>query len=699
MKNKLLLIVTTICAIFLSSIINGQNVDENQKNKHAIILQENNSISIIGKKSNFINFIVKKEIRVKIKDSIGLKEYSNILLPETFDPTYIFHNSEVRKLNNCLSNIKLTSYKAKITKANGNSENAKIRVATDEIKSAEFKDVYEKYYQPHLSIHNLEAGDELYLTYTYEVPYKNNVEKLTSFRVFFNTYDFKEKYNLQIFHESGMNFNVKYYNHSEPDSTSKSEDGINYFWHKTNLFSSTEEPGSRPYLTLPYLVVTIEPNELLYTLPYSFDQKLIPLYCIAARYKEHMMFPILVSIVEGSKSKQFQEIDEFIEENTKDIKKDSIGNLKIRKIHNTIADDFTYDPDTAFFKLDDTQMERIGDFLKSNKLREISRYNTYAALLSKLELGFYSTYIVDNRYGEITDEFVKPMFDSDLLFAVALKNNVMQLLYPKNSRFGYYLNELPFYFENTKTRLVQLSDYLDSHKPVNESFRSIRTHKSSIQDNERKSSVGVEIDMDKMTASFNAKILLRGQYSTLTRGIYQYNSKNNTINNLYNKKIWEINPKVKTNTVEVNVREKEFPYKTNVNTKFLCNSIISKDGNNVFHLNLKNWFNHVIYNNLSSENRALDFYPDFTGSDTYTYYVKFNKNIEIINPFTKVEIENDFGILNIDVTQQDPNTVMITSYFVTKADMIQKDKIAQVKDIYDKIQALNNSFLDFKVVN
>lgn len=44
-----------------------------------------------------------------------------------------------------------------------------------------------------------------------------------------------------------------------------------------------------------------------------------------------------------------------------------------------------------------------------------------------------------------------------------------------------------------------------------------------------------------------------------------------------------------------------------------------------------------------------------------------------------------------------PNTVKITSSLATANDKLPAEKITAIKEIYDKIQAMNNSCLKFKI--
>jgi len=697
MKHLLTTIACVLVTLFTTNS-NGQNKYPSD-NRNAIILQDSNDITISGKKAGFIYFHVERKIKVKIISTKGKDLYANILLPETFDPSYIYHNADIRNPNNCFSGIKLIQFEGTIKKFDGKTVKAQINQTINTVTSVGSNDFFVYYDQPKISITNLDTGDILSLQYSYEMPYNENFEKVTSFRIFFNGVNDKVDYNLHLSCDDGLNLKIKYFNNANPDTIVIAEQLTNYTWHLSNLAGSIDEAGGRPYTELPYILITIKPSALIYELPYSFEERYIPLYAIAASIKESSILGVLKATDQGVKNKSYIAIDNFIREHTQTITGDSLGYVKLVTIHNFIVDEFDYDSDTTYFKKEDLRKERIGEYVANHTIRELSRYTMYASLISKLDLGFYTAYVADTRVGIISDEFVSPMFDNDFLIAAVLKNNTLQLIYPKRSKFGYYIDEVPFYYENTTARLVSLDDYQDMKSQINEGFRKMNTPTSSFNDNDRKSNVLVTSDLDNLTTTFTAKISLKGQYSTLMRGQYLYGSMDKSINELYGVKIYEINPNVKLIQKEVNIVQKVFPFKTDVKLVYTCDSLIKKIGENQYSLNTMNWFRHIIYNDIESGSRNLNYFPDFKGKDTYSYIVTFSKNIEIVKPIENINIENDFGTLIITCSQNQPNSIMISSYFLTKTDKIPADKISQVQSIFAKIQELNNQSIVFKTTD
>jgi len=687
-----------IPALFGGSIENAfnNNISDSLK-KDAVIISENNTIEVIGKKSDFINFSITKKIKIKILTLSGVERFSKFTLPEEFDPSYISHFPPDRNYTYVFSNLKCTYFKATAITKNGEKKDIKIINTIEPVKMVVVeKNKYGNFNKYVYKIDNLNIGDEVSIEYNYFIPYLDNFGVLSSFRIFFNSDILKENYQLTISHSSELNVNINYHNNANPDSTKILNNTKVYYWNKNKLNGCIHEDGSRPYLSLPYVIFTIKPYELLYTLYGSFEEKYIPFYALYSHIREKNHVAIMASIQQGVNTKELRQIAEFVKTETEDIKNDSLGYLKLMKIHNKIADEFKFENDIAYFKDIDNFDPKMGQDINSKVIRDICRYDIYVALILKLELNYFTAYVCDKRMGEINDQYFSPMFDSDYLFAVTLKNHLIQYLYPKKANFGFYLNELPFYFENTYTRLVILSDYSPHKEAINERIRLRKLPNSKINDNVRKSNILVKINLDSLSSIFNAKINLSGQYSTLTRGLYQCNYKDETINKLYNKKISELNDQVKIISQETKVTNKEFPFQAVVNTRYYSNNLLKKNGDTIS-LNLNKWFNHIIYNDLDINNRKLDFYPDFCGKDSYVYYIQFNKNIKLISTFDTTEIKNEFGELTISIEQVSPDAVKISSFFVTTNDGITAGKIIKVKEIYNKIQELNNSFLLFKI--
>jgi hypothetical protein len=660
------------------------------KNKSGILItHEQNSINIIGAKIDFLNFQITKNVTFKVLNSDGLKKFSKFILPETFDPTYILHYPENRNYAQLYSKLKCNYFKGSIKSKNGKTKEAIVKQSIEPVRMVMAENNWYGNFEKYIyEIENIEVGDEVNIEYNYEMPYIENALALLSFRIFFNSDVFKENYQLAISYNDDLKIDIYPKNGAMPDSTVINEKRKTFYWSKNNLAGSIAEEGSIPYLSLPHLAFTLNPNT--YVVPKSLEVKHVPMYVYYANNREKSHLEVARAIMLEVKTKSLLLFRDFIVSETKDITNDSLGYQALMKVQNTIADEFSFSNDTNYFKRMDIRDPKFGEDVSAKRLRDINKYDLYAAILLKLGMGYFTTYVCDKRTGEMNDEFYAPMYNGDILFTALLRNNSAQYIYPKSAQFGYYLNELPFYFENSKARLIQLDDYTSYKIPINETLRQIRLPNSTVNDNIRRSNILTNLNLDSLSVSFDARISLSGQYSTLTRGLYMYNYQDKSINNLYHKKVWELNSGVSLLSSKVKVSNKEFPFSTSVNVQYKANNLLSKEGDTIS-IDLKNWFYHVIYNNIDTTNRQLDFYPDFLGKDTYTYFLQFNKNVKLISAFPDVEIKNDFGELIANVKQEGSNTIKITSFFSIISSKVTADKIKAVKAIYDKIEELNKS--------
>ncbi len=662
------------------------------KNKSGILItHEQNSINIIGAKIDFLNFQITKNVTFKVLNSDGLKKFSKFVLPETFDPTYILHYPENRNYAQLYSKLKCNYFKGSIKSKNGQIKKVIIKQSIDSARMVMPEYDHYGYFKKYVyEIEYMNVGDEVSIEYNYEIPYIENIGVLSSFRIFFNSDVFKENYQLAISYNDDLKIDIYPKNGAMPDSIVINEKRKTCYWSKNNLAGSISEEGSIPYLSLPHLAFTLNSNT--YKAPKSHEVKYMPMYVYYAYIRERNHPEIKNVIKSGLKAQRLFPFRDFIASETKDITNDSLGYQTLLKIQNTIADEFSFSSDTNYFKIIDTRVPKFGEDMNVKSLRDVSKYDLYAAILLDLGIEYFTTYVCDKRTGEMDDEFYAPMYNGDILFTTLLKNNVAQYIYPKSAQFGYYLNEFPFYFEDSKARLIQLDDYARyRYIPVfNETLRQARLPNSTTNDNTRRSNILTSIDLDSLLISFDARINLSGQYSTLTRGLYSCNYQDKSINKLYNKKIWELNSSVSLLSSSMKINNKEFPFQASVNAQYKANNLLSKEGDTIS-IDLKNWFYHVIYNNIDTTNRQLDFYPDFLGKDTYTYFLQFNKNVKLISAFPDVEIKNDFGELIANVKQESSNTIKITSFFSVISSKVTADKIKAVKAIYDKIEELNKS--------
>lgn len=659
------------------------------------ILKEENRIDVVGKKSNFITISITKKVRIKINDLKGVERFSKISLPETFDPTYFAHFSKIRNYQYALSEVKILSFSAnKITKSgvklpiNYKDKYRAIVMERGDDQAGGY-DLWD------YTTTEINVGDEIEIVYSYTVPFDINFYNFISFRIFFHkNIDIKE-YTLELAHHPSLNINVEEKNGASPDSIYELENQYTYRWSRKNLKGCIDEVGGRAYTQLPFIVMAILPIDLYYKVPDSFKEKYIPTYAFFASRRENAHMTTKMAIDQGLRTADLGKLYSYIDSHSSKFPDDENGYQSLKSIHTDITDRFTYDNDKESLFGIDNRKDRLGAFIDQGVVREINRYSNYVAITRKLGLHYFTSYLCDVRTGELSGNFYTPMLHSDYLIAVVLKDYHLQYIYPKNSNFGYYINEIPFYFENAKSRLIQPLDYLVVNRQIEEEAKEVRIFSSTENENIRRANVLVKVDLDKSSLAFQAKIDLTGQFSTITRGIYQKNVKNQYVNKIYNEKLWSFDKDIEVQSEKFVMKDNQFPFQANINAQYSGAHLMKKDGDD-YTINMKNWFNHVIYENFQAKDRQLDFYADFKSKDSYVYYFQFSKDVQLTSVESNVNIENEYGIYNFSVTQINPTTIKVSSFYEVNSTSIAASKTKMVEDIFTAIEKSNLMELRFQ---
>jgi hypothetical protein len=672
-------------------------VDQVFKHEDLVVLKDERLISVGGSLGSTTNVLIQRQARLKFLTPQGIVKNSTVILPESLDPLYDYHNTPF--VNNriskgpCYFELALNKFAARVIKADGRIIVApyKEEHTVEENLTLIYKQsLTSKFVKNHFwtfLFENLEPGDELEYYYQLMIPYADNFIFFNSSRIFFNTETACQDYSLVFKYRTGPAHVLTYINGAEPDSTAIIEKVKYHYWNKKNLHGCLKETGARPHETLPHIVYALntEPDMFQYNDPVTSAIKYIPAWLHILRFREHFDFLIRKNAENNVKDKQNLLVDAYINSQTEGIN-DSLVYLKLSKIHNNIAENFKYLNDEALFREEENRAERLGEFTQTEKIREVSRQKLYAKILNKLKLDYFTVYLMDKRYGKIDEKYQSPMWNTECLYA-AIINSSTALMHPKKSDFGWYIEEMPFYWENTTGLIATREDlfYIFPDKP-----KIITTSGSSLNDNIRTNNVMATIDLDAKKATFEARVSLSGQYSTMTRMLYSHKINDSINNPLYNKKISHQAGNVRSLSEEITSKKTNFPFKFDVKSTFENENTVENSGENYL-INLSGWFNHIIYDSISTMNRQLSYYPDFTGQDLYRYYIKFNKPVTLQDLPENVEIKNAFGNLTIIYSQPQPDALLIESQFITTSEMVSAAKIGDVVKIFNEISRLNSS--------
>ncbi len=694
-------------------------VVEQFKNEDAVILDEHCIYNASGNKvplfyyfnkvANYYYFeestqgsnpVVQKHLRIKFLSKNGIKKYSKIVLPESFDPEGD-QNSVKLEYRDSIYRPKgefecIRYFAARIIKADGRIENAVVdeSIQTDVQR---INKIENKFYSWIFRIINLEEGDELELDYSYEGAWNLHPSQ----RIFFNGELPKQNFDLTFRCFAKSSFFFSYYNEAEPSGstmeTLNAPHYTEYYFSKKNLTGGICEAGARPQLQLPYF--TYYKHLLDYGLDnpkasgslmpqaYPWSYTLIPF--VGYQYDD-------LKLRLEKRDQTTVSLNQFLETEKQKVHDTSYAGIS-SSIQHTLAEEFGFKKDAASELAGDAELEHLGKYVSDKILRETSRLRIYKEILSRFDREYYLVALTDKRISEINIKQYEPLPAMDSAFAIPTQHNFL-FLYPKAYRFGYEANELPFYYEDVNTILIP------QHEP---SFKRreyipqvdyifLKTPFSSVKENVRTTNAMLNVSLDSLKMSYSGKIKLAGQFSTLIRGYYIYGDRDTTVNPNYYHSITALaDGKADLKVVNVN---RQFPFDASFNTSFTNHRNINKERDGIYSVELIDFFNEVVDDKFTSDHRHLDYYPDFQFQDSYKYMMKFDRKIKLENVDSlQKNIHNSFADYILKTTQVDDQSVLIEISYVVKPEFVLASLARDVSDVFDEIKKVNNASLILKI--
>ena len=699
MTNKA--VVTTIILI-LYSILSQSQVSDSLfellcQHEDIIILDEDMKVTITGKKTYLMTATVEHNQTIIVRTTKGLEEINPYMLPIAFDDLFINHSPSVRNTSWSFENVDIRVFNPSLIHGN-TSEKIDFNKEIKSKRVINMEGFFGQIHEHEYYLENLQSGDTLKLTTIYDIPFRENWIKLLSNRMFFHGKYPKKNFNLTWCYNKHLEVDSVFINH-EPPELIRDGNRFCYNWSYKNLPGNIDEAGSRAYKTLPYFVFVPQSYDFEYTHYNSYVQEFIPPYFLQSFKREDEIHLEYWDNVIGNKNKnnlQYQKISDRISAMAIN---DSLGFGKMRYFQRFMVDSVEYDPAIPYYSHEEDHIkQRAGVDLYGHKVADNNIERVYGNMIYKLGLKSFTAYPVDNRVGEISPLYNATVKDNDLLFAIVLNDNTLGYVIPKSDKNFYYFEELPFYYEEIPVLLLHYSDYPNRHEKrnFNTYFRQLITPSSKWKDNYRKTQSKVAVNLKDNNINFQTRVILSGQYSTLTRNIYLDRPIDSTINPKYNDLIWDINEDIKITKVTTEQLNIYYPYKTTISCEYSVENLI-KEENNRFTLDLDGWFKMIYWDNISSNHRFLDYYPDFVGSDTYTYMLEFNEPIKMLTDSDTIYITNKYGHISLLAKQMSDNQIVLSCRYSILSKEVPANEINLVEQINNAISKLNRKKLVFEI--
>jgi hypothetical protein len=655
-----------------------------------VVLDDVQRVSLRGNKDDLTFVYFERKQRIRIETPEAVEQVKTLVLPEAFDP--YTHARELpferqSEVSGEFLNAQIVFFAARKIRPDGGTE-ALLYTQVMRTKMLNLDKEYHPVFTYNISFIGLEPGDEIEFHYKLEIPFNSNWYWFNSARHFFNNKVPIQRQEVTFEWPQSV---ACYFGGELPSEEYTENKRMKKVWRKRLLHGNVFEPGIRPDKYLPHIVYSFHVTSLRYNTLHHLSRQLIVnnyrTYVLQRR--EWVAIRLLRSaernfILDG----QTRKLLRFLKTETAHINSDSLVD-RLNHVHSVITNDFDYQWDNLYFLLIDQGLEKAGNQIEDRRLREISRYTMYARLISYLGLNYETAYMLDSRIGQMSKSYWSPMVFNDFAFAVA-DGGYLNLYFPKKDRFGYEVNEFPFYLAATPALRVNIGDlyFKEDYRP---SYIELPSVDPSF--NQRSAKITADINSESMVAQGNLQLNLSGQFSTLTRSVYEFGRADSSINPAYARTVFEdldvVFKKVSSKPADVNnAFASEFVY------DFIINDIAQPVANDRLELAFEGWFNFIVWENLDSKKRTLPFYSDFTGGDHFSVELNFDEAVKILNlPVLEQDVQNPYGSFRVSVDQISNNRCTIDAKFVIYADKMEAADVHHVTALYKAIADFSSAKL------
>lgn len=655
----------------------------------AVALKEENRIAVHGLKSDFMYLYFEQKGMIQYKDQKGIEEHGWFLLPEPIDPPYERQFIPIdQPIYAPYFNTKLIFFAGRIKKKNGNVEPAVMTYSFPQ-KRRIVNNEYESVFLYLVQIENLEPGDILEYHYKYEVPYWVNWMHFNSTRIFYADNIAKQSYNLRLEMHKNQRATVSGPDHLAVEDKKEKR----YEWQFENLQAVMDEAGCLAHKEYEPINLKLNENNLRYTYRHQLSGEILPAPFHIFILKQRQNNDIWYRRVARRKfvfDKQSRLLRKWIDDHTMDYQVQT-PLQKLEALHFDISQNFDYLRDDAYYSGYDQALERVGTHISNQQLRSISRHSIYSRMINFLGFeNFKVLYLSDNRAGELTKDFPGNLYFNERLYLTDKDNP--HYLFAKNSETGWFMNELPFYWQNSTSLGYTVEELLEDDRLK---VRLTKIPGDTIKDL-RDTWSEVKVDLESGNTQFVTDVYLKGQFSTMTRGVYLNNEVDSTINPNYGNKIYELPGRVFLRDESPVAISAQPPYSTQIRCRYHKQDEVI-DRQDHYSLALNGLCNFVLWEGMDFNHRSSDFYSDFGYNDYFQYEFEFSEVIELIdNP--KFSFENEYGSFGYSLEQTSDTTILFVAEWFMTGKMIPAEEIGKLKDFYNAIIGLNDQKIMFRKI-
>lgn len=623
----------------------------------ADILWEEQRVSFIRSKPEQLSIVFDKHMVIRYGTREAAREYGRFILPESFDPPTDYQDVPWEHRDSLPRPLyfetRLDHFAARVI---GPVER-RYELVPERTLVTQRKKTFDRYFRAYsydLRLNGIAPGDTVEIRYKYTVPFEENWFRFNSSKHYFHGPLHKHRYQLQVDATLTQGFVLR---GAPADSTALTKKKRKNYWFLKDLNACTKEVNARLHEDLPHIVYGTAVNSNLYQhghvvstslggIPYMYSN--VPYWVTIVRMREEKA-PVYrrLALKKFGVDVQTRKVQEWTSQ---------FGGVEVHPVekalraHNRISSDFTFQWDDAWFDNTDMSLLKPGDLLYEKKLREIGRYNQYSKLLSTLRLRYETIYVHDKRAGRMSNRELTDLWENEFLFQL-VDNRQRFYFHPKRRRSGYFVNEVPFYWEGTAGMAIDI-DRLWSNNRKTPKLVAIRP--SSAVENSRFTQVTARVGANGLV-DLDVSILLNGQFSTMTRDTYLYGERDSTIMPMYGERyLGDLQMTL------VDGPQQQAPFTMEVGLSGQRN-VITALSDSIMELDLAGFFPFLAPSGFNAAERDLAFYWDFEQQDRFKVDLFFDEPVVVKEQAYRSGSEELGAEVHFDIKQESPEHVVITA--------------------------------------
>jgi hypothetical protein len=624
-------------------------------------------------KPRFLALFFERRKVIRFATQEDILRFATFALPESLDPPYDGRRKvgqpAVKEPRPQWFNVRLDHFVARIIRPDGSwgEVGAFGHVERDQVRTHRTMETAWTYV---LDLQALAPGDVVEVRWKYMVPYDvngdrtagwrgfewmDNWARLTSWRVFFHG-DLPIRHQTVSFHYHAKHGLALW--SEEPFAIEEDGDQRTARWELRDLPACMSEVNARPGVDLPQIRVRLQADDHRYWthdrlsgMPYAQ-----PYWLYVLRMREQRALWWKRVAKKNVPDRQNKLFNEFVERTVAGLPVDR-PDLRIRRLHNTIAERFSYSGDSLWYQNADLGLPRYGDQVNDGRIREISRYDLYAKLVYGVKAGYSTAYLLDGRIGSMDDHWMTPLWDNDLLMAVKAVDGTLWM-HPKRGTFGEWADELPFYWAGSRALLM------DPYRLVADGvnvplFVDLPELGKADQ---RLREITLKVELDDPDLHGEAQVMLSGQFSTLGRAAHQGMPVDATVLPAYGDPLSEFDTGARPWTVHSSASTA--PNRFHVSRDVSLRDRVQVSADSSWTVDLAALLTHAIPLGFTAADRDLPFHWDFAQDDRVVLDLRFVTPMQF--DLTQVDasvVASPSAHIERSVVVVDPTHVRIESRF------------------------------------